>query len=307
MSALRAAGVHWSSRLMACLFLGCSSAGTASAADEGWAQIAATGRIVVGAHDAAWPVSYRGPDGSHVGYHMDICERIVSQLREQLNLPQLRMTTVPVTLATQTALLANDSVDLNCGPSTIRDSSLRYALFAHATLAYEQAVMTTIDKPRYSLTDLENKHIGLVSGGVAAPMLRAASRKHSFKVTEVFGRNVQDVFTMLVDGRVDAIMGPAPLLMSKRAQSSDFERFVLLDLRLGRVYAGITVGLGEEKLHALTNDVISKLAQSGELTRLYDKWHGNSLAPGFTRPICVPPSPAQSAILAEPGSEMREM
>ena len=293
---------------MAAAIAAAAAAGSpARADDEAMNRIVLSGRIVIGANDTAWPLSYLGPDGEHIGYHVDICQRIVAEFRRKLNLPQMKVVAVPVTMTTRTAMLANSTIDMDCGPNPITNASLRQSLTSHATVVDETSFMTTADKPRYTLPDLEQKTIGMVAGGSSAALLRAAARKQSFKVNEVFGRTGEDTFAMLTDGRVDAISGPTPLLMANRARLDDPSRFVLLDIKLGRVYSGIRFGLGDETLRAIANDVIVSLARTGELARLYDKWYDKGTLPGFPRPIGLAPSPGQAAIFAEPGAEMQGM
>ena len=304
-----AAPARWRSglALLATACLGSVCAAPAWAADEALGRIAKTGRIVIGAHDAGWPANYIGPQGNHVGYHITICQRIVERVRQHLNLPEIKIATVPVTMATRMALLTNGTVDMDCGPNPINNSTLRQALLTHATLVDEQGFMITVEKPRYKLADLERKNVGLVTGGSSAALLRAAARKQNFAVNEVFARSGPELLGMLGDGRVDAVLGPLPLLMANRARSAEPARFVLLDVQLGRVYSAIMVGLGDEKLRALANEVIVSLARTGELTRLYAQWFTTGTNPGFTQPIGLAMSPAQAELFAEPGIEMQSL
>jgi ABC-type amino acid transport substrate-binding protein len=87
-------------------------------------RISQSGRIVLGVRDTAIPLSYLDASGAHIGYHMDVCLRLVAAIRQRFDLPQLKVVTVPVTLSTRFALLNNNTIDtLN---AAITQSTLRH-------------------------------------------------------------------------------------------------------------------------------------------------------------------------------------
>ena len=53
-----------------------------------------------------------------VGYAMDICYKIVDAVKTELKLPKLDVKLNPVTSATRIPLMANGTIDLECGSTT---------------------------------------------------------------------------------------------------------------------------------------------------------------------------------------------
>jgi len=278
----------------------------ARAADETLIRLAQTGRIVLGANDTSTPLSYVDASGQHVGYHMDICLRLVTAIQQRFDLPSLKVVVVPTTLATHFALLNNNTVDIACGHNAVNASSMRQALLTHSTMLVEMRVMTVAENKTLTIADLGGRSLGITAGDTAAPTLRALTRNSSLKIRETFGRFAADTFAMLESGRVDAIALPLPYLLAQRSLSTNPTRYVLIDGVLRTDPLALMFRLNDENLHALANDVLAGMMKSGEMARLYDKWFTQPV-PGLPQPVGVPLSPALRALFNAPGSEVLGM
>lgn len=261
-------------------------------------QLARTGRITLGSRDQAIPLSYRGPDGKHIGYQMDICDRVVQALRQHLNLPELKVVTVPTTLANRFALLDNRSVDIDCGHNPIHPGAQRRALLAHPTYLAEIRVLVRAEHAGQLLDWLAGRQVGVVVGSTAVPSLRSLN----LKINEVPGRNSGEVFDLLEQGRVDAIAFTASYLQAHRVEAPQPERFGYLDGVLQADPVGLMFRADDHALLALANDVLTGLRRSGELARLYDAWFMQTV-PGLPLSLGLPPSEALKQLLAETGGQ----
>src|SRR6202000_346263 len=74
-----------------------------------------TGAITLGFRDSSIPFSYLDENQKPVGYAMDICYKIVDAVKKELKLDKLEVKLTPVTSATRIPLMANGTVDLECG------------------------------------------------------------------------------------------------------------------------------------------------------------------------------------------------
>src|ERR1700735_3363254 len=95
---------------------------TAQARGEGLSgtlrKIKETGSIALGFRDSSIPFSYLDDDQKPIGYAMDICYAIVEAVKKALKLDKLAIELVPVSLSTRIPLLANGTIDLECGSTT---------------------------------------------------------------------------------------------------------------------------------------------------------------------------------------------
>src|SRR6201992_753285 len=81
-------------------------------------NIKETGAITLGYRDSSIPFSYLDDNQKPVGYAMDICYKIVDAVKKELKLDKLEVKLNPVTSATRIPLMANGTVDLECGSTT---------------------------------------------------------------------------------------------------------------------------------------------------------------------------------------------
>ncbi|HTE93090.1 MAG TPA: transporter substrate-binding domain-containing protein, partial [Bradyrhizobium sp.] len=77
-----------------------------------------TGAITIGFRDSSIPFSYLDDNQKSVGYAMDICLKIVDAVKKELKLDKLEVKLNPVTSSTRIPLLANGTIDLECGSTT---------------------------------------------------------------------------------------------------------------------------------------------------------------------------------------------
>ena len=77
-----------------------------------------TGAITLGFRDSSIPFSYLDDNQKPIGYAMDICYKIVEAVKKELKLDKLEVKLNPVTSATRIPLMANGTIDLECGSTT---------------------------------------------------------------------------------------------------------------------------------------------------------------------------------------------
>src|SRR5881227_4045618 len=81
-------------------------------------KIKDSGAITLGHRDSSIPFSYYDDKQYVVGYAMDICMKIVDAVKAELKMPNLQIKLNPVTSATRIPLMANGTIDLECGSTT---------------------------------------------------------------------------------------------------------------------------------------------------------------------------------------------
>jgi glutamate/aspartate transport system substrate-binding protein len=273
------------------------------AGDNTILKITQTGRISLGVSEHDKPTLYRDANGELMGYHMEICKRVVDAIKQRFDLPGLKVVTVATNLATRFSLLNNETTDIDCGHNPVNGSGLRQALFTHAALLTETRIMTISENKDLTLAALDGKTIGTIVGNTSLPLLRARLRQSKMKVTEVFGRNTTEVFSLLESGRVDAIMLSMPYLLSAKEASTTPSRYILLDGALNVEPIAMTVRLDDEKLMSVINEVLDGMMRSGEMARLYKRWFVDPI-PGTRNGLNLPLPDALQELFKAPGSEM---
>src|ERR1700704_4041318 len=81
-------------------------------------KIKETGAITLGHRESSVPFSYYDDKQQVVGYAMDLCHRIADAVKAELKTDKIEVKLNPVTSATRIPLIANGTVDLECGSTT---------------------------------------------------------------------------------------------------------------------------------------------------------------------------------------------
>eukprot|EP01034_Spumella_vulgaris_P026858 gene26858-33504_t len=82
------------------------------------AKIKRTGTITLGVRDGSVPFSYLDDKQQYIGYSVDLCMKIVTAAQKQLGLTSVKVMMNPVTPANRIPLMANGTIDLECGSAT---------------------------------------------------------------------------------------------------------------------------------------------------------------------------------------------
>src|SRR5437879_12451076 len=110
---------NWMLAALAAAALAATPAAAAAAELTGTLKkIKDSGEITLGHRESSLPFSYYDDKQQVVGYAMDLRDRIVDAVKKELKLDKLEVKLNPVTSATRIPLIANGTVDLECGSTT---------------------------------------------------------------------------------------------------------------------------------------------------------------------------------------------
>ena len=99
-------------------------------------KVKSSGSITVGHRDASIPFSYLDDKQQPMGYSLDLCAKIVDAVKAELKMPSLKVVLQPVTSATRIPLLANGTIDIECGSTTnnaSRQQQVAYTMTSFVT------------------------------------------------------------------------------------------------------------------------------------------------------------------------------
>src|ERR1700742_2676693 len=82
------------------------------------AKVKESGAITIGYRETSMPFSYIDDNQKPLGFALDICYKIVDEVKATLKLDKLEVKLVPVTSATRIPLIVNGTIDLECASTT---------------------------------------------------------------------------------------------------------------------------------------------------------------------------------------------
>src|SRR5260370_159176 len=127
-------------------------------------KIKETGTITIGFRDSSIPVSYLDDNQKPIGFAIDICGKIVEAVKGQLKLDKLTVEFNPVTSSTRIPLLANGTIDLECGSTTNNPDRLKQVAFTKTHFLTATRYVSMRPSKLDSLEDLKGKLVASTSG-----------------------------------------------------------------------------------------------------------------------------------------------
>ena len=116
-------------------------------------KIKESGSATMGVRESSG-LSYTIGDGKYVGFHVDVCQKVLADIQKQLGLPKLDIKYQPVTSQNRIPLVQNGTVDLECGSTTNNLARQKDVSFANTTFVEEIRMAVKADSGIKSVTDL---------------------------------------------------------------------------------------------------------------------------------------------------------
>lgn len=265
-------------------------------------KIKDSGVITLGVRESSG-LSYTIGDGKFVGYHIDVCDRVVADLRKQLG--KLEVKLQPVTSANRIQLVTNGTVDLECGSTTNNAARQKDVAFAVTTYVEEVRTVVKANSGITSIKDLNGKTVATTTGTTSVQTLRKHERAGGIDFKEVFGKDHADSFLMLETGRADAFVMDGSILAANISKSKNPADYKIVGEVLSVEPIACMLRKDDPAFKKAVDDSIKRQIADGSLAKLYDKWFMQPVPPTNTK-IGLPMSEATKAAWANPNDKPME-
>lgn len=241
-------------------------------------RIAERGEVSIGHRETSIPFSYIGDAAEPIGYSIDICMAIVDGIKAQLEMPDLSVKFVPVTGQTRIPLIANGTIDLECGSTTNNLTRQQQVAYLSTTFITGTKIASKVGSGITEIEDLEGKIIGLSSGTTNEKAIKAAIEELGLDTDVVPVKDHSQGWLALETDRIDAYGSDDVLLYGLISKSKEPANFQVTGRYLSFDPYAIMVPRNDSTFERLGRVVMSGLMRSGEMEALYEKW----FAPGPT-------------------------
>jgi glutamate/aspartate transport system substrate-binding protein len=237
-------------------------------------RIKDSGTIVIGYREQSLPFSFRGDDGKPTGYSIDLCQRIVTGVQQQLKLPKLDVKWVAVTVDTRIPAVVNGTIDLECGSTTSSLSRQEQVDFSNMTFVDGGSLLVKMTSNFATLQDLGGKKIGIIPGTTTDAAMRTVLQKTSVTAEIVPVTDHLRGLAALESGSIDAYASDRVILIGLAATAKDPGQFAIAEHYLSYEPYGFMMRRGDAPFRLAVNRVLSSLYRSGEIVQIYGRWFG---------------------------------
>ena len=120
-------------------------------------KIKDSGSVTLAYRESSIPFSYLDDKAQPVGFGVDICDRVVDEIKKVTGRADLKVQRQAVTSANRIPLVQNGTVDLECGSTTNNSERAKQVSFAVNYFYTGTRFLVKADSGIKSLADLNNK------------------------------------------------------------------------------------------------------------------------------------------------------
>ena len=243
-------------------------------------KIKETGGIALGFRDSSIPFSYLDDDQKPIGYAMDICYAIVDAVKKELKLDTLAIELVPVSSSTRIPLLANGTIDLECGSTTNNPERQRQIAFSNTHFLTATRFISKKVNKLNSIEDLKGKPVVATSGTSNIKQLIETNAARHLDINVIHAKDHAEAFLMVENDRAVAFVMDDILLAAFAVGSKDPEAYVISSDAFSKPEpCGIMLRKDDPAFKKVVDDATAALYQSPEGPKLYDKWFTERIPP----------------------------
>src|SRR5271156_3332075 len=243
-------------------------------------NIKETGAITLAYRDSSIPFSYLDDNQKPIGYAMDICYKIVDAVKKELKLDKIEVKLNPVTSATRIPLMANGTVDLECGSTTNNAERQKQVWFTNTHFLTASRFVSKKANNIKSIDDLKGKSVVSTSGTTNIKQLNEANAARSLGINIIPAKDHAEAFLMVESDRAVAFVMDDILLASLVAGSKEPDAYVISTDAFSKPEPyGIMVRKDDPAFKKVVDGATAALYQSGEGAKLYDKWFTQKIPP----------------------------
>jgi len=268
------------------------------------AKVKASGEVTMGVRDSSGALSYTLGDGKYVGYHNEICQRILANLEKSVG-KKLTIKYLSVTSQNRIPLIQNGTVDIECGSTTNNATRQKDVAFALTTFVEEVRIAVKANSGITGIAQLNGKNVATTTGTTSVQTLRKNERASGIDFKEVYGKDHADSFLLLESGRADAFVMDGSILAGNIATAKNPADFKIVGEVLSVEPIAIMMRKDDPAFKKLADDTIRELAKSGEIAKIYDKWFVQAIPPMNTK-VGLPASDSIKTAWATPNDKPME-
>jgi len=242
-------------------------------------KIKDTGTITIGHRDSSIPFSYYDENQKPVGYAMDICYKIVDAVKQKLNMPNLKVALNPVTSATRIPLMANGTIDLECG-STINNAERKQQVdFGMTYFVVKYRYVTKASSGMDKMADMKGKTMVSTAGTTDIKALNELNTAQNYGMNILSAKDHAEAFLMVETGRAAAFLMDDILLYGLVANSKNPKEFHISSESLGVEPYSLMLRKDDPQFKKVVDDTMTQLYKSGEIEKIYHKWFESPIPP----------------------------
>jgi glutamate/aspartate transport system substrate-binding protein len=264
-------------------------------------KIKDSGSITIGHRDASLPFSYYDDKQRPIGYAMDLCAKIVDAVKAELKMPNLKTNYQLVTSANRIPLMANGTIDLECGSTTNNVARQEQVWFTMTHFVTANRWVAKKSAKLKKLEDLKGKTVVSTAGTTNIKQMTEINAAQNLGMNIISANGHPEAFQMVETGRAVAFVMDDILLAGLVAQSRSPKDYEISSVALSVEPYGIMLRKDDKAFKEVADKALSEVYKSGQINAIYSKWFQKPVPPKNVN-LNLPMSPALKKVMSNPTS-----
>jgi glutamate/aspartate transport system substrate-binding protein len=252
---------------------------TAAAQEGTLKKIKDSGSITIGHRDASIPFSYYDDKQQPVGYSIDLCKRIVEAVQKELKMPKIDVKYQLVTSANRIPLMANGTIDLECGSTTNNLERQKQVWFSITHFVTANRFVAKKSAKASALNDLKGKTVVSTAGTTNIKQATELNAEQKLGMNIISANGHAEAFQMVETGRAVAFVMDDILLYSLVAQARSPKDYEISKDALSVEPYGIMVRKDDAAFKKVVDAAMVDTYKSGAINAIYQKWFQKPVPP----------------------------
>jgi len=258
-----------------------------------------SGEITLGVRDSSVPFSYLDQNQQPVGYSVDLCLRVVDAVKAELKLPTLKVIYNPVTSANRIPLIANGTVEIECGSTVNNVERQQQVAFSDTTFIVSTKFVAKRANNLKTLAALKGKTVVCTAGTNTLARVNGLNQKNNLGMTILTAKDHAESFLYVETDRAVAFFEDDILLNGLVANARNPADYALSTEGYSIDPYALMLPRGDPAFKRVVDRMLVDVYKSGGIYPIYDKWFAKPIPPrGVT--LNFPLSPALKRAFEKP-------
>lgn len=236
-------------------------------------KIADAGSIAIGHRETSTPFSFVDANKQPAGYAVDLCLKIVDEVRIILKKPDLAVKYVVVNAQNRIPMVVDGSIDLECGSTTNTLTRQQQVDFSAVYFTTGTRLLTWKTKKIREIDDMAGMTIAVVGGSTNEKALKGIIDGGQARGAQLFlTKDYAEGFSALEAKKVDAFATDDIVLFGLLAKSDKKQDFEIVGRYLTYDPYGVMFRRGDPEFRLAVNRALARVFRSGEIARIYARW-----------------------------------
>ena len=236
-------------------------------------RILERGAIDIGHREASVPFSYINDKQQVEGYSVDLCLKVVDAVKQRLNKLDLKVTFTPINVTNRIPLVANGTIDLECGTTSnflARQEQVEFSPIYYVTGT--QLLVKATSAAR-EIEDLKGKRVAALQGSSNEAAVRKLNDEKALGIQLIYVKDLPEGVLLVENDRVDAFVADGvqiKVYAATRARPAG-SLAVVGRLLTYDPYSAM-MQRGDQDFALLVRVAFADAFRSGEAEKIYARW-----------------------------------